>query len=177
MPAVSRMQRRRPAPRSDSTGILRVGCVRSRTGSRTARQLTQPVEASPMRKTDSTLLLCLTLLLTVSCGGSSDSSSASGSSGTGSEASDDRPNGADTNAAYGDPLDESEESALIDAVRDRTAADGASYDFDVMEPVFTEAEQTIELTFRYLDESTIGGAPLAVISRQSGEIVSIQYTR
>ena len=136
-----------------------------------------------MSKIVLTLLACSVLLLTASCGGSSDDPPSAEPPGAGQEGEgqddvgDDQPGSGDPDVRFDAPLDEADVAAIVAAVRERTASDGASYDFEAMEPLVTERDETIEFTFRYRAEDTSGGAPIAVISRRSGDITSIRYTR
>ena len=70
------------------------------------------------------------------------------------------------------------EKQLIEKVKARTLSDGANYDYSAMYPVINELENNkFEVSFLYKDDMIIGGAPIAIISKNTNQIIEIKYTR
>jgi len=78
---------------------------------------------------------------------------------------------------FPEELSDQDKQTIIAAIVARTATDGASYDFDAMEATFVNNGEAIDITFVYLDPNVIGGSPNVKVSRQSGDIISIIYSR
>lgn len=115
-----------------------------------------------MKRKTTNLIACCSLLLVASC-------SNGGSGSPEGNQSEDNP--------FNEVLSDSDELDIIAIIKRRTEQDGAKYNFDQLEPVFADADGSIEVTFSYTDQNITGGAPVAVVSRSSRDIVSITYTR
>ncbi len=66
---------------------------------------------------------------------------------------------------------------ILDRVKQRSAADGAQYDFDKLNPVFVQDGDTVTVNFSFINPNTVGGAPIVEYSLAQSEIISIVYTR
>ena len=106
--------------------------------------------------------LALTFLVVGSCGGSSSDNSDSVSE----------------TSQQSLLLTEEEEMLYTNNVMQRSISDGAEYGFGKMTPVFSASDNgNVKVSWVYDDPNVKGGSPEATVSRTTGEIVRIIYTR
>lgn len=70
-----------------------------------------------------------------------------------------------------------EHNLLVNKVLQRAEADGIQYNYDEMKPIVEEANGDLLVYFVFQNSNVVGGSPEARISKDSGEIIDIEYSR
>lgn len=66
---------------------------------------------------------------------------------------------------------------ILDEIKQRAADDGALYQFDDLNPVFVQQGDSMNVTFEFINPTTIGGSPVVEYSLTQNAITSIVYTQ
>jgi len=66
---------------------------------------------------------------------------------------------------------------ILDKIKQRALNDGARYEFDQLNPVFTQNGNTMHIGFSFINPNTVGGTPVVEYSLSQAAITNIVYTQ
>ena len=69
------------------------------------------------------------------------------------------------------------EIEAIDMVKRLSTEYGMPYNFDLMEPVIEDDGDSYIVYFTYINPNAFGGGPEALVSKNTGEIISLEFTQ